>query len=140
MGSDANVTERLIKVDATVCCAVFQASVAARISSGCGCNSSTRETAVSAILRVMSLDQEPHFQTYHRVLNRAVWSSRKASAILLKQLVGRFAARGVIVMGIDDTIERRYCAKTEKARLNFFLRYESCFSESSQIPQTFFLL
>jgi hypothetical protein len=63
---------------------------------------------VSAILRVMSLDQEPHFQTYHRVLNRAVWSSRKASAILLKQLVDGFAARGVIVMGMDDTIERRW--------------------------------
>ena len=44
MGSDADATERLIKVDATVCGAVFQTSVAARIGSGCGCNSSTRET------------------------------------------------------------------------------------------------
>lgn len=63
---------------------------------------------ISAILRVMGLDQDPHFQTYHRVLNRAVWSSRKASAILLKQLVRVFAPTGVIVMGIDDTIERRW--------------------------------
>jgi hypothetical protein len=63
---------------------------------------------VSAILRVMGLDQAPHFQTYHRVLNRAVWSSRKVSAILLKQLVKVFAPTGVIVMGIDDTIERRW--------------------------------
>lgn len=63
---------------------------------------------VSAILRVMGLDQEAHFQTYHRVLNRAVWSSRKASAVLLGQLVRVFAPSGVIVMGIDDTIERRW--------------------------------
>ena len=63
---------------------------------------------VSAVLRVMGLDQDRHFQTYHRVLNRAVWSSRKASAILLNQLVRMFAPTGVIVMGIDDTIERRW--------------------------------
>ncbi|MEP0984029.1 transposase [Leptolyngbya sp. AS-A5] len=50
---------------------------------------------VSAILRVMGLDQDPHFQTYHRVLNRAVWSSRKASTVLLKQLVRVFASTGV---------------------------------------------
>ncbi len=56
----------------------------------------------------MGLEQDRHFQNYHRVLNRAVWSSRKASAVLLKQLVQVFAPTGVIVMGIDDTIERRW--------------------------------
>lgn len=30
---------------------------------------------VSAVLRVLGLAEDPHFQTYHRVLNRAVWSS-----------------------------------------------------------------
>jgi DDE superfamily endonuclease len=63
---------------------------------------------VSAILRVMGLEQDPQFQTYHRVLNRAVWSSRKASAILLSQLVAVFASSGTLVFGIDDTIERRW--------------------------------
>lgn len=62
---------------------------------------------VSAGLRVMGLSQQRHFQTYHRVLNRAVWSSRKASRILLSQLIAAFAPTGVLVMGIDDTIERR---------------------------------
>ncbi len=62
---------------------------------------------VSAGLRVMGLSQEKHFQTYHRVLNRAVWSSRKVSRILLNQLVAAFVPTGVLVMGIDDTIERR---------------------------------
>jgi len=42
------------------------------------------------------------------VLNRAVWSSRQASRILLSLLVKTFAADGVIVMGLDDTIERRW--------------------------------
>ncbi|MDX2213969.1 MAG: transposase [Oculatellaceae cyanobacterium bins.114] len=63
---------------------------------------------VSAILRVMGLEQELQFQRYHRVLNRAVWSSRHASRLLLQQLVKVFAPRGVLVMGIDDTIERRW--------------------------------
>jgi hypothetical protein len=34
------------------------------------------ERTVAAILRVMGLHAEKHFQTYHRVLNRATWSSR----------------------------------------------------------------
>jgi hypothetical protein len=63
---------------------------------------------VSAVLRVMGLKDEPHFQTYHRVLNRAVWSSRQASRILLLLLVQCFAPSGALVMGLDDTIERRW--------------------------------
>jgi hypothetical protein len=63
---------------------------------------------VSQLLRVMGLADEPQFQRYHRVLNRAVWSSRQASQILLSLLVRTFAADGVIVMGLDDTIERRW--------------------------------
>ena len=62
---------------------------------------------VSAALRVMGLGQERYFQNYHRLLNRAVWSSRQASRILLTQTVEVFAPSGVLVMGIDDTIERR---------------------------------
>ena len=32
---------------------------------------------VTAALRVMGLSDEVHFQNYHRLLNRAVWSSRQ---------------------------------------------------------------
>jgi len=60
---------------------------------------------VSAILRVMGLHEQP-FQNYYRVLSRAVWSS-KASQILLRHLIVVFAPTGVLVMGLDDTIERR---------------------------------
>ena len=37
---------------------------------------------VSAVLRIMGLSQEKHFQNYHRVLNRAVWSGLEISRIL----------------------------------------------------------
>lgn len=54
----------------------------------------TGKRTVTAVLRVMGLSQEPHFQTCHRVLNRAVWSSLAASRILLLLLVRAFAPGG----------------------------------------------
>jgi len=67
--------------------------------------------AVTSVLRVMGLSDERHFQDYHRVLNRAVWSSLAISRVLLGLLVSAFAVTGPIVMGLDDTIERRRGAK-----------------------------
>jgi hypothetical protein len=55
----------------------------------------------------MGRSQDKDFQTYHRVLNRAVWSALAASRILLGLLVSVFAPTGPLVFGIDDTIERR---------------------------------
>jgi len=68
---------------------------------------SPAERTVAAAMRVMGLSQDKHFINYHRVLSRAVWSSRKASQRLLVQLIAVFATSGVIVLGLDDTIERR---------------------------------
>lgn len=62
---------------------------------------------VTQALRVMGKSQDTHFQNYHRVLNRAVWSALSASRILLGLLVATFAPEGALVMGLDDTIERR---------------------------------
>lgn len=62
---------------------------------------------VTAALRVMGLSQEEHFQNYHRVLNRAVWSVLAASRILLDLLLRALVPTGVVVFGLDDTIERR---------------------------------
>ena len=62
---------------------------------------------VTSALRVCGLSTDANFQNYHRVLNRAVWSSLAANRILLSLLVSAFAPDGVLVMGIDDTIERR---------------------------------
>jgi DDE superfamily endonuclease len=67
---------------------------------------------VAAILRVMGLSEERQFQNYHRVLNRARWSSLAVGRILLLMLVAVFVPVGVpIVIGLDDTIERRWGAK-----------------------------
>jgi len=66
---------------------------------------------VTAVLRIMGLSQERHFQNYHRVLNRAVWSNLALSAVLLRLLLETFLPVGPVVIGIDETIERRRGAK-----------------------------
>jgi hypothetical protein len=55
----------------------------------------------------VSLQDERCFCRYHRVLNRAVWSSREASRVLLGLLVEAFVPEGPLVLGIDETLERR---------------------------------
>jgi DDE superfamily endonuclease len=62
---------------------------------------------VTACLRIMGKSDDPHFQNYHRVLNRAQWSALALSRVLLKLLVKTFAPKGPLLFGIDDTIERR---------------------------------
>lgn len=62
---------------------------------------------VTAALRVMGKSDEVHFQNYHRVLSRAVWSSMAASRVLLSLLIAAFAPTGSLVLGLDETIERR---------------------------------
>ena len=62
---------------------------------------------VARLLRINGLAAEPHFVNYHRVLNRAAWSPRAASQVLLRLLVSAFVPRGPVVLGLDDTIERR---------------------------------
>jgi len=68
---------------------------------------SPAQRTVAAAVRGMGHSEEKHFINYHRVLARAVWSSRQASQILLLQLIAVFATSGVIVFGLDDTLERR---------------------------------
>ena len=62
---------------------------------------------VTAMLQIMGRSAASESQTYHRVLNRAVWSPLTASRLLLRLLVAVFIPRGVVVVGLDDTIERR---------------------------------
>jgi hypothetical protein len=69
------------------------------------------QRTVTAVLRVMGLSADKHFQNYHRVLNRAAWSSLAVSRVLLGLLVSVFAGTGPVVLGLDDTIERRRGAK-----------------------------
>jgi DDE superfamily endonuclease len=62
---------------------------------------------VTAILQRMGRSAAPDFQTYHRVLNRAVWSPRTASRLLLRLLGVVCIPRGVVVLGLEATIARR---------------------------------
>jgi DDE superfamily endonuclease len=71
------------------------------------------QRTVAAVLRILGLDGEKHFQNFHRVLNRARWSNLEAGSLLLAWLVKVFAPAGPIVMGLDDTIERRRGAKIQ---------------------------
>jgi DDE superfamily endonuclease len=63
---------------------------------------------VTAALRVMGLAAERHFTNYHRVLNRAIWSARQGSQLLLGLLITFLVPPGAtMVLGADDTVERR---------------------------------
>jgi hypothetical protein len=73
-----------------------------------------RRTAAVA-LRVIGLEHDPHFTNYHRVLNRNCWSSRQIACCLLRLLIATFVPTGPVVIGLDDTLERRWGAKI-KAR------------------------
>jgi hypothetical protein len=70
---------------------------------------------VTAALRVMGLEQAPGFAVHHRVLSHARWSSRAVGHRLLLLLVAAFVPTGPVIVGIDDTIERRWGPKI-KAR------------------------
>ena len=70
------------------------------------------QRTVASVLRVMGLSDERQYQNYHRVLNRASWSSRELSRRLLGMLVAVFVpADAPVVVGLDETIERRRGAK-----------------------------
>jgi len=62
---------------------------------------------VTSILRITGLGRERRFVNYHRVLNRAAWSGRAAARVLLGLLLDAFVPKGPVILGIDDTIERR---------------------------------
>jgi hypothetical protein len=62
---------------------------------------------VTSLLRIAGLSRERRFTNYHRVLNRAAWDPHAAACLLLGLLIAVFAPSGPVVLGIDDTIERR---------------------------------
>src|SRR3954467_7144495 len=70
---------------------------------------------VTGALRVMGLDQGAGLAVYHRVLSLGRWSSRAVAHRLLLLLVAALVPEGPVVIGLDDTIERRWGAKI-KAR------------------------
>jgi DDE superfamily endonuclease len=67
-----------------------------------------QRTASSALRAMGFLDQYERFHRYHRVLSRASCSSRQASRVLLGLLVEAFVGEGPLILGIDETLERRW--------------------------------
>ena len=76
---------------------------------------SVHRRTVASALRATGRDGAPDFARYHRVLNRARWSARAAARVLLGLLVAAFVPTGPIILGVDDTLERRW-GKRIKAR------------------------
>jgi hypothetical protein len=66
---------------------------------------------VASVLRITGHARDKHFTNYHRVLSRAPWSARDGAHILLAHLIRAFAPQGPVVVGLDDTIERRWGPK-----------------------------
>ena len=61
----------------------------------------------AAALRVMGFAEAAGFAAYHRVLSHGHWCSRALAQRLLLLLVAAFVPHGPVVVGLDDTIERR---------------------------------
>ena len=70
----------------------------------------TRRT-VAAARRAAGYGPAPDVTSDHRVLNRNRWSPRHVAQRLLLLLVQAFTPEGPVVIGIDDTLERRWGAK-----------------------------
>src|SRR3712207_5810858 len=69
------------------------------------------QRTVGSALRAMGLDGFERFHRYHRVLSRARWSTLEASRVLLGLLLEAFVGEGPLILGIDETLERRYGRK-----------------------------
>ena len=78
-----------------------------------------KQRTVSAALRVMGKKNEGQFQNYHRVFNRARWSSLALSRVVLVLLVTAFVpVGGRVALAADETLERRRGEKIKA--LGFF--------------------
>ena len=60
------------------------------------------------MLRITGPARDKHFTNDHRVLSRASWRARAGARILLGHLVRAFAPRGPVIVGLDNTTERRW--------------------------------
>jgi len=62
---------------------------------------------VTAALKVMGFENEKRYTNYHRVLNRAKWDSLNGAKILLGLIIKLLPSGFPLIIGIDETIERR---------------------------------
>jgi len=62
---------------------------------------------VSACLRITGRAGAKNFSSCHQLLNRARWNPHVMARHLLGMVVNRLVPDGPVVIGMDDTIERR---------------------------------
>jgi hypothetical protein len=99
----------------------------------CGTLLAPANHTLTAALRALGVAGEPGFQNYHRLLNRARWSARQAAHVLLKLLVEAFAPEGPVILGLDDTVERRRGRKLTARAIYYDAARSSkaCFQKTS---------
>ena len=68
---------------------------------------------VSSCLRITGNAECKSFSSFHQVLNRAQWEPSELSRILLQLLATNLVEEEPIVVGLDDTIERRWGPKID---------------------------
>ena len=73
----------------------------------CGVLLAPANHALTAALRALGMADDARFQNYPRLLNRVRWSARAAAGVLLRLLVATFAPTGPLILGLDETVERR---------------------------------
>jgi hypothetical protein len=76
-----------------------------------GCILAPGKRTVSVCLRMTGRAETPRVSSYHQILNRARWCPRALARVLLCLIVVRLVPEGPIVIGLDDTIERRWGRK-----------------------------
>ena len=103
----ALLADRLHQCHWHLCPCLFQTGLATRDSPPHRRHPCPGPRTVTAMLQIMGLSAASDVQTYHRVLNRAMWSPLTASRLLLRLVVAVFIPRGVVIFGLDDPIARR---------------------------------
>lgn len=63
---------------------------------------------VSRVLQVMGLGQAQQYGKYYRMLSRVGWSGLAAAQTLLSLIILAFVGTETVVIGIDETLERRW--------------------------------
>ena len=65
------------------------------------------QRTVASALRAVGKGGDTGFSGFHRLLNAASWSALEGARLLLALIVAALVPEGPVVIGIDDTIERR---------------------------------
>ena len=63
---------------------------------------------ISSCLRMTGRAEAANFASYHQILNRVRWRPRAVARRLLGMVAERLVPDGPVVIGMDDTIERRW--------------------------------